>query len=138
MKKKILYLFVLLLTSLTFLSSCSEEKEVDIRDTYVGTYVGKRTYTNGGTNYTGDVTVKVTKSSVPGTIVIESIYYKTLVTEYASANASNGTFSTAFTSSMDGITETITVFNGKIDGKTISFSFSAQGYVTITVNATKL
>lgn len=138
MKKNLMFSFVLLSCLLSMLSSCSKEDDVDIRNSYIGTYQGKMNYTNNGTNYTGDITVKVSKSETPGTIIIESIFYKSATSEFASAGVTNGVFNTAFTSSLDGVTETVTIFNGKIDGKTISYSFSAQDYVTITVNATKL
>jgi hypothetical protein len=138
MKKNLLFSFVILLVSMTMFSSCSNEDDTDIRDSYVGTYSGKKTYTNGGTNYSGDITVKVSKSDTPGIIIIESNFYKSSTAEYASAEVKNEIFSTAFTSLIDGVTETVSIFNGKIDGNTISYSFSTEGYVTITVSATKL
>lgn len=137
-KTKSHYILFFILSGLIFFTSCKEEDETDVRDSYVGTYSGVLTFTNSGTNYSEDVTVKISKSDIPGTIVIESVFYKTGINEYASAYVSNGSFNTAFMSFLNGFTETVTIFNGRLNNRTISYSFSAQDFVTCTVSATKL
>lgn len=137
MKKFGLVAAVLLSVCVMF-SSCSEDEDVDIRDSYIGTYQGTETFTNSSTNYSYDVTLTVAKSEVSSDkIVLTSTFFND-TQEIVQAVVENGEFSAAFTSEISGVSKTVTITNGQLDGSTISYSYTAPGYVTVTVNATKL
>jgi hypothetical protein len=138
MIKRVGFLSVLLMSIICVFTSCSKDEDVDIRDSYVGTYQGTERYTNGGTNYSNAVSVNVVKSEVSSNKIIISSTFFNASPEIVQAAVQNGEFSGAFTSQINGISTTVTVTNGQVNGNTISYSYTAPDFVTVTVNATKL
>ncbi|MCZ2100806.1 MAG: hypothetical protein LC107_04625 [Chitinophagales bacterium] len=119
----------------TCLFSCEKD---DIRDSYVGTYVGTETYTNNGRVYTRDTSITVTKSSNNESSIIISASFFKIAPDAVTVEVRNGKFSAAFTSLFDSATRTVNITNGLFSGQKISYSYSADGYVTTSVSATKL
>lgn len=139
MKKQAFLFISILIGTVVMFSSCEKEKEeVDIRDSYVGTYQGTESWTNSGQNYTNDVSLTITKSTVDASKIILTATFFNNSPEIVSFQTNNGNFTTSFTSLIEGVTKTVTISSGILDGQKISYSFTAPGYVTITVNATKL
>lgn len=120
---------------LVIFSSCKDE--IDIRDAHVGTYSGVETFINGGIKTTRNVTIVVSKASESDNKLLLSgkFYGQDEVVE--SSISSDGSFTFSYTTNMDDYSTTVTGYNGKIKNGTISYSYSAQDYVTIDYSGTR-
>jgi hypothetical protein len=136
--KKIASLTFLLLSMCGLFTSCSKDDGTDIRDSYIGTYTGTETYTNSGTDYSNNISLTVAKSEVSSDKIILTATFFNDAQEIVQATIKDGEFSTAFTSEINGVSKTVTITTGKLNGSTISYSYTAPGFVTVTVNATKI
>jgi len=125
------------LSLLLIFSSCGDKTEdPDFRDVYQGTYVGTETWTNNGETTSQEQNVAVSKSSVSinkilltGDIMVSNQVVDAIV-------ATDGTFSFTFTTQISGASKTVTG-SGTITDRNLTFSYSAQGYVTTNFNGTK-
>ena len=120
-------------------SSCQKE-ESDYRQTFAGTYTGNETWANQGIQQTQAITLNVVPSTVyADRIVITSTFYKWPLTEIFEAVVSkDGNFSGTFTSNIDGYSTIINVNNGRFVGNKLTYNYSAQDYVTCSVDVTKM
>ncbi len=141
-KKCSLKLFAYLAMCLVVISvanSCSKDDDPDYRDNFVGAYSGTEKFTNNNVNYTNNVSVTVTKSSVASNRVIISGLFYTSTPDIVEIDVTKeGNFTGSLTKTLDGVSTTISITNGKFSGSTLSYAFSAQGYVTKTVSVTKI
>lgn len=132
------FLILSFLLTISFMFYACEKEEIDIRDSYIGTYQGTEKWTNGGTEYTRDINLTVSKSSTDeSSVILSAKFYKT-ETELVTVKVTNGRFSESFVSVFSGATRTITILNGNFGEQKITYSYSSDGYVSTLVNATKL
>jgi hypothetical protein len=136
--KKIGFFTLLLLSVCGMFSSCSKDEVVDIRDSYIGTYKGTESYKNNSTDYSYNISLTVAKSEVASDKIILTSNFFNDTPEIVEAVVKNGEFSAAFTSEINGVSKTVTITNGELDGNSISYSYTAPGYVTISVSGNKL
>lgn len=142
-KKCSLKLFASLAMCLIVISgvnSCSkDDDEPDYRENFVGAYSGTENYTNNNTNYTNNVSITVTKSSVVSSrVIISGLFYTSMPDIVEIDVTKEGNFTGSLTKTLDGVSKTISITNGKFSGNTLSYSFSTQGFVTKTVSVTKI
>jgi len=137
MKTKVL--FIALTFCVAFVSCKKDEKEKDFRDGYVGTYAGKCTWTNNGTMYESDLSVDITKSSVSKQKMVfkAEFYFQKEVVDIDVSN--DGSFSGTFATRLGNppTSTTVIITGGRFSGNSLRYSYSAQGWVTISVNLEK-
>ena len=120
-------------------TSCDKDEPDSYINNFIGSYSGTETYTVSGVPVTNQYTAVVTKSSEKNKVVINAEFMVSGRNESISVDVSKeGSFTTSFASVVDGVSQTVVVSSGKFTGSSLTYSYYVQGYVTYTVNLTKL
>lgn len=140
MKTKFTYVWMaMVMVVMLVFTGCKDdkEKEVDLRDSFTGVYKGTETFVNNGVNTTREVTINVSKSTVDeDKMILSGKFYGTENT--VEAILKNSSFTFMYTTVSQGVSVTVTGYSGSFGTNTMKYSYSTEGFVSISFSGEKM